>query len=291
MKLVTGRLLDSSVVEHWSNKSKIPSHPTEIRTTSISPSSVVEINTTSALANYATEAGRSLVFFVVALAVVTAMPQKLDEPIPILKQSSNISPEGAYEYSYETGNGIAADETGVLHKAANPEDGSVVVAEGRYSWTAPDGKLYSVTYKADENGFQCTLIILASALCHALTTAAPQQVTKEPIAIVSYNNEIRPEGGYQWSYETANGIKADEIGTLVKSNDPENGEVIEAEGGYSYTGPEGVPVNIRYIATANGGFVATGDAIPVAPPIPPAIQRALDYLATLPSTTEGRGRR
>nr|CAD7568344.1 unnamed protein product [Timema californicum] len=132
----------------------LPVHPTEIRTTSISPSSAVEINTTSALANYATEAGRSLVFFVVALAVVTAMPQKLDEPIPIVKQSSNISPEGAYEYSYETGNGIAADETGVLHKAANPEDGSVVVAEGRYSWTAPDGKLYSVTYKADENGFQ-----------------------------------------------------------------------------------------------------------------------------------------
>nr|CAD7267263.1 unnamed protein product [Timema shepardi] len=97
---------------------------------------------------------RNLVFFVVTLAVVTAMPQKLDEPIPIVKQSSNISPEGAYEYSYETGNGIAADETGVLHKAANPEDGSVVVAEGRYSWTAPDGKLYSVTYKADENGFQ-----------------------------------------------------------------------------------------------------------------------------------------
>nr|CAD7426172.1 unnamed protein product [Timema monikensis] len=96
----------------------------------------------------------NLVFFVVTLAVVTAMPQKLDEPIPIVKQSSNISPEGAYEYSYETGNGIAADETGVLHKAANPEDGSVVVAEGRYSWTAPDGKLYSVTYKADENGFQ-----------------------------------------------------------------------------------------------------------------------------------------
>nr|CAD7569311.1 unnamed protein product [Timema californicum] len=33
-----------------------PVHPTEIRT-SISPSSAVEINTTGALANYATEAG------------------------------------------------------------------------------------------------------------------------------------------------------------------------------------------------------------------------------------------
>nr|CAD7196996.1 unnamed protein product [Timema douglasi] len=35
-----------------------PVHPTEIRT-SISPSSTAELNTTSALANYATEAGRS----------------------------------------------------------------------------------------------------------------------------------------------------------------------------------------------------------------------------------------
>nr|CAD7569693.1 unnamed protein product [Timema californicum] len=35
-----------------------PAHPTEIRT-SISPSSAVELNTTSALANYATEAGTS----------------------------------------------------------------------------------------------------------------------------------------------------------------------------------------------------------------------------------------
>nr|CAD7574861.1 unnamed protein product [Timema californicum] len=34
-----------------------PVHPTEIRT-SISPSSAVELNTTSALANYATEADR-----------------------------------------------------------------------------------------------------------------------------------------------------------------------------------------------------------------------------------------
>nr|CAD7397249.1 unnamed protein product [Timema cristinae] len=34
-------------------------HPTEIRT-SISPSSAVELNTTSALANYATEAGANI---------------------------------------------------------------------------------------------------------------------------------------------------------------------------------------------------------------------------------------
>nr|CAD7459811.1 unnamed protein product [Timema tahoe] len=42
----------------WRESGKPPPvHPTEIRT-SISPSSAVELNTTSALANYATEAGR-----------------------------------------------------------------------------------------------------------------------------------------------------------------------------------------------------------------------------------------
>nr|CAD7201305.1 unnamed protein product [Timema douglasi] len=46
--------------ELWVLKEKPPPvHPTEIRT-SISPSSAVELNTTSALANYATEAGLTL---------------------------------------------------------------------------------------------------------------------------------------------------------------------------------------------------------------------------------------
>nr|CAD7199051.1 unnamed protein product [Timema douglasi] len=42
--------------DHSSREKPPPVHPTEIRT-SISPSSAVELNTTSALANYATEAG------------------------------------------------------------------------------------------------------------------------------------------------------------------------------------------------------------------------------------------
>ncbi|CAG2053100.1 unnamed protein product [Timema podura] len=43
--------------EPYEEEKPPPVHPTEIRT-SISPSSEVELNTTSALANYATEAGR-----------------------------------------------------------------------------------------------------------------------------------------------------------------------------------------------------------------------------------------
>nr|CAD7443342.1 unnamed protein product [Timema bartmani] len=51
------RTLLTEFSERLSAWPQLPVHPTEIRT-SISPSSAVELNTTSALANYATEAGR-----------------------------------------------------------------------------------------------------------------------------------------------------------------------------------------------------------------------------------------
>ncbi|CAG2055920.1 unnamed protein product [Timema podura] len=54
---VNPHLLGGRVENHLGKTT--PVHPTEIRT-SISPSSVVELNTTSALANYATEAGESV---------------------------------------------------------------------------------------------------------------------------------------------------------------------------------------------------------------------------------------
>ncbi|XP_063233498.1 endocuticle structural glycoprotein SgAbd-4-like [Bacillus rossius redtenbacheri] len=93
-------------------------------------------------------------------AVVLARPQQpqqpQQEPVPILKQASDISPEGAYQFSYETGNGIKAEEVGSLAPADNPEDGNVVFAEGSYSYTGDDGVVYTVTYKADKNGYQAS---------------------------------------------------------------------------------------------------------------------------------------
>ncbi|CAG2057618.1 unnamed protein product [Timema podura] len=56
-----------------------PVHPTEIRT-SISPSSAVELNTTSALANYATEVDGLLLVLVVLLSLTSS--QELRTPCP-----------------------------------------------------------------------------------------------------------------------------------------------------------------------------------------------------------------
>jgi Insect cuticle protein len=90
------------------------------------------------------------------------------------------------------------------------------------------------------------------------------------------------------SYETANGIKAQETGTLKKATGPDTSDVIIADGSYSYTAPDGTLISLTYKADDEGGFQPVGDHLPTPPPIPPAIQKALDYIASLPPSTRRR---
>lgn len=57
--------------------------------------------------------------------------------------------------SYETGNGITAEEQGELKNPGDKET-EVMEVRGSYEYTAPDGTLISVSYIANENGFQPT---------------------------------------------------------------------------------------------------------------------------------------
>lgn len=71
-------------------------------------------------------------------------------------------------YSYEAGNGIKTQGQGFLKKILVPvlnDDGSesgreeekeIVVQTGSYSYPSPDGEIITITYVADENGFQPT---------------------------------------------------------------------------------------------------------------------------------------
>ncbi|XP_049868722.1 pupal cuticle protein 20-like [Pectinophora gossypiella] len=74
--------------------------------------------------------------------------------IPILKYENVNNGDGNYRYSYETGNGISAHESG-SPRAAGPE-GPAVTADGGFSYRAPDGQQISLSYTADENGFHPT---------------------------------------------------------------------------------------------------------------------------------------
>ncbi|XP_041976484.1 endocuticle structural glycoprotein ABD-4-like [Aricia agestis] len=91
------------------------------------------------------------------------------------------------------------------------------------------------------------------------------------------------DGTYKWLYETGNEIKAEESGYVKNFGKGEGEEVQVAEGRFSYKSPEGTPIVLSYIADENG-FQPQGEHLPTPPPIPPAIQRALDYLKTLPPT-------
>lgn len=86
------------------------------------------------------------------------------------------------------------------------------------------------------------------------------------------------------SYETGNGIVAQEEGYLKNAGNPE-AEAQEVQGSYQYTADDGTPISVTYLANENG-FQPQGEHLPTPPPIPPAIQRALDYIAANPQPEE-----
>ncbi|XP_046391983.1 endocuticle structural glycoprotein SgAbd-2-like [Ischnura elegans] len=97
--------------------------------------------------------------------------------------------------------------------------------------------------------------------------------------ILSYTNEHNYDGSYAYSYQTGNGIAANERGFLKNPGTTLEAQV--AQGSYSYTAPDGTPITVNYIADENG-FRASGAHLPTPPPIPPAIQRSLAYIASQP---------
>ncbi|XP_050325458.1 uncharacterized protein LOC126756434 [Bactrocera neohumeralis] len=73
----------------------------------------------------------------------------------ILQQENELNYDGTYKYSYETENGIQAEERGVPVKLGTEEQKEVV--EGSYSYVTADGLRVIVKYTADENGFHPTI--------------------------------------------------------------------------------------------------------------------------------------
>lgn len=114
---------------------------------------------------------------------------------------------------------------------------------------------------------------------------APGGSNTSPIPIISFVNEgVNFDGSYKWSYETGNEIKAQEEGFLKNAGNPET-EGQAAQGSYSYTAPDGTRIEVTYTADENG-FVPQGAHLPTPPPIPPAIQRALEFIASQPPQPE-----
>lgn len=86
------------------------------------------------------------------------------------------------------------------------------------------------------------------------------------------------------SFETGNGIQAQEEGQLKNAGNEET-EALEVQGSYQYTADDGTPIAVSYIANENG-FQPQGEHLPTPPPIPAAIQKSLDFLAANPEQPE-----
>lgn len=84
---------------------------------------------------------------------------------------------------------------------------------------------------------------------------APKQeqynAQKPPIPILKYDSKLNHDGSYQYSYETGNGIQAAEQG-YVKNAGQKDGEIQVAEGYFQYTGEDGIPISLKYVADENG---------------------------------------
>ncbi|CAH4019218.1 endocuticle structural glycoprotein SgAbd-8-like [Pieris brassicae] len=93
---------------------------------------------------------RSFVIFALLVAAAAAAPQAPTEPIPILRQDSEINGDGSYQYAFETGNGISADQKGSLKKVGDVE---ALEVQGQFQYPGENGNI-QLTYTADENGFQ-----------------------------------------------------------------------------------------------------------------------------------------
>ncbi|XP_001600141.2 cuticle protein CP14.6 [Nasonia vitripennis] len=125
------------------------------------------------------------------------------------------------------------------------------------------------------------LVVLAVAL--AVASSAPTD-SSSPVPILRQALDgPNPDGSYNYNYETGDGTKAEESGSL--RNVGSENEAIAAQGSYSYTDPEGNVIEVKYIADENG-FQPQGAHLPVAPAIPEAIQRALDWIAAHPQPVE-----
>ncbi|XP_019892877.1 endocuticle structural glycoprotein SgAbd-2 [Musca domestica] len=105
----------------------------------------------------------------------------------------------------------------------------------------------------------------------ALGLSAPANPADETAETLKYVNVVNPDGSYTFEYESSNGINYGENGIGAES----------ATGKFSYTSPEGEPIQLTYTADENG-YQPQGEHLPTPPPIPDYILRSLEYIETHP---------
>lgn len=98
----------------------------------------------------------------------------------------------------------------------------------------------------------------------AVTLARPQTQDSKATVVKQEVGISADHSSYNFSHQSDNGIAASEKGTLRQSKSAESNEPAfgyEAQGQFTYTGPDGVQYRVTYTADENG-FHPEGDHLP-----------------------------
>ncbi|XP_059057918.1 pupal cuticle protein 36-like [Achroia grisella] len=118
-----------------------------------------------------------------------------DAGAQILRSNSEVTAEG-FSYDFETSNGIRADASGVATNG--------VQSQGSFGYKGDDGQDYSISYTADENGYQPQGAHLPTPppIPEAILKSLEQNARDEAAGISddgSYRGEGAGAGGYSGS--------------------------------------------------------------------------------------------
>lgn len=93
------------------------------------------------------------VLVLVAIVLLAdARPQGSKEATIVRYENENIGVDG-YKFAYETSDGIQREEEGELKNAGT--DDEAIAVRGSFTWKdEATGQVYTVTFVADENGYQ-----------------------------------------------------------------------------------------------------------------------------------------
>ncbi|CAG9795414.1 unnamed protein product [Diatraea saccharalis] len=94
---------------------------------------------------------KSFIVLACLVAAALAVPVDPKDATIVRYDSDNIGVDG-YKYEFQTSDGTSAQEQGQLKNVGTENE--AIEVRGQFSYTGQDGQVYTVTYVANENGFQ-----------------------------------------------------------------------------------------------------------------------------------------
>ncbi|CAK1553623.1 unnamed protein product [Leptosia nina] len=95
--------------------------------------------------------------FLFSCLIVVAIAEKSEEKVEILTERTFVRQNG-YDFEFKTSDGASRKEQAELITVGDHQG---IGVRGSYSYTAPDGQQYEVTYTADDKGYRPEIRIIS----------------------------------------------------------------------------------------------------------------------------------